>query len=80
MSATIRKDKGTSSIHILSNFMITWFIIVYNSIASKYRGVYKSGLKWKAQIQVGGVQHYLGVFETGSNLALQLSYDTLKLM
>lgn len=32
--------------------------------ASVYRGVYKCGRKWKSQIQIKGVQIYLGVFDT----------------
>lgn len=32
--------------------------------ASKYRGVYRCGKKWKTQIQIEGVQHYIGVFDS----------------
>ena len=28
------------------------------------KGVYRCGKKWKSQIQVNGVQHYLGIFST----------------
>ncbi len=32
---------------------------------SKYRGVYRCGNdKWKAQIQIDGVSHYLGIFSS----------------
>ena len=29
--------------------------------ASRYRGVYKCGKKWKSQIQIAGAQVYLGI-------------------
>ena len=32
--------------------------------ASKFRGVYKCGKKWKSQIQIQGQQIYLGVFDS----------------
>jgi hypothetical protein len=34
------------------------------SKASAHKGVYRCGRKWKSQIQINGVQHYLGVFDT----------------
>lgn len=37
--------------------------------ASKFKGVYKCGKKWKAQVQIAGVQHYLGVFEKEEDAA-----------
>eukprot|EP01036_Dinobryon_divergens_P026419 gene26419-35068_t len=33
-------------------------------IKSQYRGVYRCGKKWKAQMQSNGVQFYLGIYET----------------
>lgn len=37
--------------------------------ASQYRGVYKCGKKWKSQIQIEGIQYYLGVFSTEQEAA-----------
>lgn len=31
---------------------------------SRFRGVYKCGLRWKAQLQRQGIQYYLGIFDT----------------
>lgn len=48
--------------------------------SSKYRGVYKCGKKWKAQIQIDGIQHYLGVYSTEEEAAMaynQRSYAGL---
>mmetsp|Transcript_35681 Transcript_35681/g.33825 ORF Transcript_35681/g.33825 Transcript_35681/m.33825 type:complete len:368 (+) Transcript_35681:194-1297(+) len=35
-----------------------------HSVKSKFRGVYKCGKRWKAQLQSQGVQFYLGTFDT----------------
>lgn len=37
--------------------------------ASSFKGVYRSGKKWKAQIQIDGRQHYLGVFASQQEAA-----------
>ncbi len=36
---------------------------------SQYKGVFKCGKKFKAQIQTNGVQHYLGLFDTEEEAA-----------
>ena len=35
-----------------------------NPVKSKFRGVYKCGKRWKAQLQCQGIQFYLGTFDT----------------
>ena len=42
---------------------------VYRRKASSFRGVYRCGKKWKSQIQIDGVQYYLGVFPTEDRAA-----------
>ena len=49
-----KKEKGTSKPDRL----------VKVPKASKFRGVYKCGKKWKSQIQIQGQQIYLGVFDS----------------
>lgn len=39
--------------------------------ASQFKGVYKSGKKWKAQIQIDGKQYYLGVFDSEGEASQQ---------
>ncbi len=47
--------------------------------ASKYRGVYKCGKdKWKAQIQIEGTQHYLGVFESQEKAAREYNLFAIR--
>mmetsp|Transcript_8570 Transcript_8570/g.8696 ORF Transcript_8570/g.8696 Transcript_8570/m.8696 type:complete len:472 (+) Transcript_8570:71-1486(+) len=36
---------------------------------SRFRGVYKCGKRWKAQLQSGGVQFYLGTFDSEAEAA-----------
>ena len=36
---------------------------------SRFRGVYKCGKRWKAQLQSQGVQFYLGTFDTEEEAA-----------
>ena len=36
---------------------------------SKFRGVYKCGKRWKAQLQCQGIQFYLGTFDTEGEAA-----------
>ena len=40
-----------------------------NPIKSKFRGVYKCGKRWKAQLQCQGIQFYLGTFDTEGEAA-----------
>lgn len=40
-----------------------------NTAKSKFRGVYKCGKRWKAQLQCQGIQFYLGTFDTESEAA-----------
>jgi hypothetical protein len=42
---------------------------MYRRKASSFRGVYRCGKKWKSQIQIDGVQYYLGVFPTEDRAA-----------
>ena len=42
---------------------------MYRRKASSFRGVYRCGKKWKSQIQIDGVQYYLGVFPTENRAA-----------
>lgn len=42
---------------------------MYRRKASSFRGVYRCGKKWKSQIQIDGVQYYLGVFLTEDRAA-----------
>lgn len=42
---------------------------MYRQKASSFRGVYRCGKKWKSQIQIDGVQYYLGVFPTEDRAA-----------
>lgn len=42
---------------------------VHRRKASSFRGVYRCGKKWKSQIQIDGVQYYLGVFPTEDRAA-----------
>ena len=52
---------------------------VRQSKASKYRGVYRCGKdKWKAQIQIAGTQHYLGVFETQEKAAREYNLFAIR--
>ena len=47
--------------------------------ASKYRGVYRCGKsKWKAQIQIAGTQHYLGVFESQEKAAREYNLFAIR--
>jgi len=38
---------------------------------SKFKGVYRCGKKWKSQIQINGIQHYIGVFDTQEEAAAE---------
>ena len=40
-----------------------------NPVKSKFRGVYKCGKRWKAQLQCQGIQFYLGTFDTEGEAA-----------
>jgi AP2 domain len=40
-----------------------------NHLKSKFRGVYKCGKRWKAQLQCQGIQFYLGTFDTEGEAA-----------
>lgn len=40
-----------------------------NHVKSKFRGVYKCGKRWKAQLQCQGIQFYLGTFDTEGEAA-----------
>ena len=40
-----------------------------NTVKSKFRGVYKCGKRWKAQLQCQGIQFYLGTFDTEGEAA-----------
>jgi hypothetical protein len=40
-----------------------------NNVKSKFRGVYKCGKRWKAQLQCQGIQFYLGTFDTEGEAA-----------
>jgi hypothetical protein len=45
--------------------------------SSQYKGVTKDGNRWKAQIQIGGVEHHLGRFPltTEGEVAAARAYD-----
>ena len=38
---------------------------------SKFKGVYRCGKKWKSQIQINGIQHYIGIFDTQEEAAAE---------
>eukprot|EP00598_Pedospumella_elongata_P006367 CAMPEP_0184982356 /NCGR_PEP_ID=MMETSP1098-20130426/11862_1 /TAXON_ID=89044 /ORGANISM="Spumella elongata, Strain CCAP 955/1" /LENGTH=135 /DNA_ID=CAMNT_0027506045 /DNA_START=146 /DNA_END=550 /DNA_ORIENTATION=+ len=40
-----------------------------DSDRSRYRGVYRCGKRWKAQLQSHGIQFYLGMFDTEEEAA-----------
>ena len=43
-----------------------------------YRGIYKSGKKFKSEIKIGGKKTYLGTFETAKEAAIVYDRATLK--
>lgn len=40
-----------------------------NPVKSKFRGVYKCGKQWKAQLQCQGIKFHLGTFDTAGEAA-----------
>lgn len=67
-SSPSSSSSSTSPVSFLSSPRIS---LINNNVKKKnmYKGVFKCGKKFKAQIQTNGTQHYLGLYKTPEEAA-----------